>query len=608
MTHSEPLVSIIIVTDNSEDITDQCEQSVNNSTPSLSCQIHLAGDNPNLYIQKKWDELKRSEYFVFLRQKTIVQNYWLPQLVELMERDPTTGMAGPKVVTPNGRLYQAGGVIWNNGERLNYGEGDDPNRSKYSYVKEVDFICSACFMIRSQLWNQVGGLNERYASLSWQIVDLAFKVRKAGFKVMYQPASHVEYHHVKTHSVKNPAESRTDQQRLRKEWVHILKREHMDIHQDNFWARDRSRGKKTILVIGLEGPAFDQSTANRMTFHYLKLLLSMGLHVVYSGYFLRLQPYASVLEQTGIQVLYEQDRKQTLEKWIKKNGKYINYAYLIFPFIAERYMSYLKQYTTAKIIYNASDLFYLRERRDYEVTGDTKLLKSSQQWKDREFAIFKKADAIHVVSTFERQMLAEALPGKKIRQIPVYVYDEKEHFEIAPFECRKHLLFVGAFSHKPNIDGVIWFSREIFPKILKKLPKTKLFIIGSNPTPEIKALQSHNILITGYITDNELERYYSECKLVVAPLRFGAGVKGKIVEALFHGIPVVTTSVGAEGMPDIENFISISDEPEDFADKVIRLYNSKNLWNQRSDRSKVYIERYFSLRAARKQLDKDISP
>jgi O-antigen biosynthesis protein len=116
-------------------------------------------------------------------------------------------------------------------------------------------------------------------------------------------------------------------------------------------------------------------------------------------------------------VLYDQDRKKTLEQWIKKHGKYINYyinyAYLIFPFIAEQYMAKLKKYTTAKIIYNASDLFYLRERRNYEVTGDAELLKSSQKWKDRELRLFKIVDAIHVVSAFERKILAEALPGKK---------------------------------------------------------------------------------------------------------------------------------------------------------------------------------------------------
>ncbi|WP_235427105.1 glycosyltransferase family 4 protein [Cohnella kolymensis] len=209
---------------------------------------------------------------------------------------------------------------------------------------------------------------------------------------------------------------------------------------------------------------------------------------------------------------------------------------------------------------------------------------------------------------FERKILAEALPAKRIRQIPVYVYDEKQHVEIAPFDRRKDLLFVGAFTHKPNIDGVMWFTRDIFPRILKQFPEIKLYIIGSNPTPEIKGLHSDHVVITGYISDHELQRYYSECKLVVAPLRFGAGVKGKIVEALFYRIPVVTTSIGAEGMPEIENFISISDESEEFADKVIDLYSSKGCWNERSDRSKVYIERYFSETAARKQLDKDISP
>ncbi|WP_052476225.1 glycosyltransferase family protein [Cohnella kolymensis] len=371
-----PEVSIIILADKDKKLTDQCEQSVRKHTQSLSYQIYFAGEDPNVYIDMKWDEIKRSKYFVFLRRDTIVQNNWLQQLVQLMERHPTTGMGGPKVVSPNGKLYQAGGVIWNNGDGLNYGEGDDPNRSKYNYVKEVDFICSACFIIRPELWSLAGGFDPRYVSRSRQVIDLAFKVRKEGFKVMYQPASVVEYHRVKAHSARKLTQPQEDELRFREQWGETLNTEHMEKYRDKFWARDRSRDKKTILVIGLEGPAFDQSTANRMTYHYLKLFVSMGLHVVYSGYFRRFEPYASMLEQAGIQVLYEQDQKKTLKQWIEKNGKYINYAYLIFPFIAEQYMGHLEKYTNAKTIYNASDLFYLRERRNYEVTGDRALLKS----------------------------------------------------------------------------------------------------------------------------------------------------------------------------------------------------------------------------------------
>lgn len=371
---------------------------------------------------------------------------------------------------------------------------------------------------------------------------------------------------------------------------------------------DRSGKKKTILVVSLDGPAFDKSTACRMTFHYLKLFLDMGLHVIYAGQSLkRLEPYASVLEQLGIQVLYGNSDRIFLENWIKKHAKYIDYAYLIFPFIAEKYIDVLKKYTKAKILYNASDLFYLRVRRNYELERDPKLLVSSENWKKIEFNIFNKADVLHVVSGYEQDILKRAFPNKKIRNIPVYIYEN--HLEnITPFEKREGLLFVGTFTHKPNVDGVLWFIRNIYPLVLRVVPDMKFYIVGLHPPDVIMRYRSKNIMVTGHVTDQQLEDYYSNCRLVVAPLRFGAGVKGKIVEAMHYQVPVVTTSIGAEGLLQISNYMMIADQPKDFTEKLIEAYCKKELWNKLSVRSKTYIDQHFSVVAARKQLETDILP
>lgn len=394
-----------------------------------------------------------------------------------------------------------------------------------------------------------------------------------------------------------------------KKWYSALKAKHHRKDKDLFWARDRSGNQKTILVINWDGPAFDKGTIYRMTYHYLKLFSAMGLHVIYAGDGLRrLEPYASVLEQLGIQVLYRPRHEGGLKQWIEEHAKYIDYAYLIYPTIAEQFIHVLKKRTKAKMIYNASDLIYLREQTNYELTGEPELLKSSKHWKKREFKLFKQADVIHVVSAYEQELLRKALPNQKVRHIPVCIYDDlNRRVENASFEEREGILFVGTFKHKPNIDGVLWFVHSILPKIVQRAPNIKLHAVGLEPPDEILNLSSAHVFVPGYVTDQELEAYYHKCRLVVAPLRFGAGVKGKVVEAMYYQVPVVTTSIGAEGMPEIERYTLIADQEEDFANKVLEIYSRKEEWTRYASASMEYIERHFSVKAGRAQLDKDIS-
>lgn len=380
----------------------------------------------------------------------------------------------------------------------------------------------------------------------------------------------------------------------------------MTVNDNRHDAERSNHRKKTILVLSLDGPDYDKSTASRMTYHYLKLFADMGLQVIFAGYqYLRLEPYATELEQVGIRVLHGKDKKE-LKKWIEIHGKDIDYAYIIFPFIAEDYLEYFKKYTHAKIFYNASDLFYLREMRNYQIEKKPALLESANRWKKREYEIFKKSDVIHVVSAYEKEILTKKFPMKKVRSIPVCMYDIDKKEKVNAFEKREGLLFVGTFTHKPNIDGIMWFMKSVFPRIVAVLPDLKLYIVGYKPTQEILKMRSRNVVVTGYVTDKKLSAFYQNSRLVIAPLRFGAGVKGKVVEAMYNQVPTVTTSMGSEGLVKIEKYLSIADEPETFANEVLHVYRNKEVWTRRSEESLKYIKTYFTKQSGRKQLMLDI--
>ena len=175
------------------------------------------------------------------------------------------------------------------------------------------------------------------------------------------------------------------------------------------------------------------------------------------------------------------------------------------------------------------------------------------------------------------------------------------------FQSRKDIIFVGGFGHAPNKDAVLWFAEKIFPKVLKKHPDIKWYIVGSKPTEEILALNSENIIVTGFVSDEELERLYSQCRLAVVPLRVGAGVKGKVVEAVYNQIPLVTTPIGAEGLSKEEHAFIVTDCNGGMANIISNLYESYHDLEKLSNNCKAFIENHFTEEVAKKIVLEDFN-
>lgn len=633
-----PLVSIIIPVYNQWNYTYSCLASIVHNTNDVSYEIIIADDmstdetiNINNYIENitvvrdgvnrgfllncnNAANYAKGKYLFFLNNDTNVQPNWLSSLVELVQSDASIGMVGSKLVYPDGRLQEAGGIIWNDASGWNYGRLDDPEKAEYNYVKEADYISGAAILVFHDIWKELGGFDERYVPAYFEDTDLAFEVRRLGYKVLLQPKSVIVHFEgvshgtdtnsgIKSYQVKN-------KEKFLDKWKTELDRDHFANAENVFWARDRSRNKKTIVVVDHYVPHFDKDAGGRCTHFYLKLFVSMGFHVIFIGdnYF-RHEPYTSNLQQLGIEVLYGDYYAKNINKWIKSNASYIDYVYLNRPHISVKYMENFKKNTSAKIIYFGHDLHYLREMRNYELTKNPSLLKSSDDWKEMEFGLFKNADIIHVVGSYEQSILQKELPNHIVRNIPLFTYENayEQQTDIKPFDERKDLLFVGGFNHTPNYDGIVWFIEEVYPSIKKRLVDVKLYIVGSNPPDDLIAKSSDDIIITGFVSDEELENYYNRCRLVVVPLRYGAGVKGKVVEALYYQIPVVTTSIGAEGLKDPEEVMLVQNQASDFAETVAQIYQDQEEWVNYSLNSGRYIEKYFSVKAAREIIAYDIS-
>lgn len=626
----KPKVSIIIPVYNQFEYTYKCLKSILKNTDNVEYEIIIADDvssdetiNINKYIQNitvvrneknlgfllncnNAAKYATGEYLHFLNNDTQVERNWLSSLVELIERDSNIGMVGSKLVYPDGRQQEAGGIIWNDASGWNFGRLDDPAKPEYNYVKEVDYISGASIMLSKKLWFEIGGFDERYIPAYFEDSDLAFEVRKHGYKVMFQPKSIVVHFEGISHgtdtSVGIKAYQIKNREKFIEKWKFELEKDQFSNAENVFLARDRSRNKKHILFIDHYVPHFDQDAGSRTVFAYLKLFISENYSVKFIGdNFFPHQPYTEELEKLGIETLYGNWYSNNWKNWIEEQGKYFNYIFMNRPHISEKYIDIMKKETNAKIIYYGHDLHYLRDTREYLLTNDKDKLKDAQIWRDREFNLMRKADISFYPSDIEVEEILNIEKEINVKSIPAYLFENFNNKKRI-IKDTKDLMFVGGFGHTPNIDAILWFVNTIWSKLKKDLPELKLYIIGSKPTQEIKNLSSNDIIVTGFISDEELFSYYKECRIAIIPLRYGAGIKGKVVEALYEQIPIITTNIGAEGLVNAENYMLIEDEAEDFKNKILEMYNNLEFLQNLSDQSNEYCKKYFSYASAKNSI------
>ena len=621
-----PLVSIIIPVYNQFEYTYLCIKSIIENTGDIPYEVIIADDcstdqtkdikkivsgvnvirnKKNLRFLRNCNNAAKSakgKYILFLNNDTQVQPNWLKPLVDLIESKDDIGMVGSKLVYPDGTLQEAGGILWKDGSAWNYGRNDSPVLSQYNYVRETDYISGAAIMIKHDLWKEIGGFDERYAPAYCEDSDLAFEVRKRGYRVMYQPLSVVVHFEGKSNGTDVSSGQKSYQvinsKKFYEKWQNTLESEHEENANDVFHARDKSFGKKTILFIDHYVPTFDKDAGSRTTLQYLKLFLKKGFNVKFIGdNYAVMEPYTTILRQMGIEVLDGPYYAQNWQKWIMDNKKNIDFVFFERPHITVKYIDFIRKNTNAKLIYYGHDLHFLRVQRKYELTKENHLLAEAESWKSKEFGIMQKVDVSYYPSAIEAEAIKKIDGYINVKALLAYMYDDVDLKKEYDFYSRKDIMFVGGFGHTPNIDAMLWFVKEVFPKIDKSIG-LKFYIAGSNATPEIKKLASENIIIKGFVTDEELSQMYNSCRMVVVPLRYGAGIKGKNVEAMKFGVPIVTTSVGAEGIDGIESVASVIDSVDEMAKEISRLYNDKDELNRRSIASRELIVKKFSSEAA----------
>ena len=629
-----PMVSIIIPVFNQFAFTYQCIKSIVKNTKGVSYEIIIAddcSDDETTEAKKYFNNIRtvrtthnvrfllnvnnaskhaKGKYILFLNNDTQPQRNWLKPMVDLMESSDDVGIVGSKLLYPDGTLQEAGGVWFQNGNAWNYGNGQNPNMPEYNYVKEADYVSGASLMIRTDLWKEIGGFDERYVPAYCEDADLAFEVRKKGFKVLYQPKSAVVHFEGKSNGTDIHSGIKQYQiqnmKKLREKWSDAFQELAAD-EDEVFLGRDRSVNKKTILFIDHYVPHIDKDAGSKSTFSYVKMLVEKGYNVKFLGdNFYKHEPYTDILEQMGVEVLYGNWYVEHFWEWMDKNHGFIDIVFAQRPHITIKYIDRLRAYGDMKILYYGHDLHFLRMQREYQLTKDESMLQQIEEQKETELYIMKRSDVVYYPSCVETEMIRTMDSDIEAKTLPLYVYDQIPDRTIDNFDVRKGILFVGGFGHPPNADAVKWFIKEIYP-IVRKTQDIPFYVIGANPPEEIKELDGNGAHILGFVTEEELQNKYSECRLVVIPLRYGAGVKGKMLEALYYGCPVITTSVGAEGVEDIETVVEIADDEKIFAEKILSMYDDTELLSRKASGTVDFIRRQFSEEAVWDKVKEDFS-
>lgn len=547
--------------------------------------------------------IARGTHLLFLNNDTQVTPGWLDRLLDCFAEESDCGIVGSRLAYPDGRLQEAGGLVYANGKAWNYGRFESRDNPRFLYRRDADYITGAALMIETTLFRVVGGFDTRYAPAYGEDMDLAFAVRSAGKRVIYQPASlviHCEgissgtdpFAGVKQYQIVNHA-------KFIDKWASQL------AHQPAAGIpADRAihhRCKRHILIVDALMPNPSRDSGSLRMVNIMRLLREMGWQVT----FMADNRVANISEidllgRIGVHVLCK-PWSPSLARWLIREGASLAAVMLCRHYIATPNLDLVRRLAPqARLLFDTVDLHFLREQRAAEHTGNTALARQAEASRQRELALICSFDVSLVVSPVELELLRREVPDAQVELLTNVheVYGRKRDFA-----DRHGLIFVGGFGHPPNEDAVRWLVTDIYPRIRESRPDIELHVIGDMPEAARQQLAAPGIHLHGRVAD--LAPWMDGCRISLAPLRYGAGVKGKVNMAMSHGLPVVATPMAAEGMHAIDGqSILLGSGAESLARAVLRLYDDETLWNKLSTAGLDNVRQYFSFETAREALQR----
>lgn len=533
-------------------------------------------------------------YLHFLNNDAIVAPDWLAPLVETLERHTNVAGAVSQLRYADGTLAEAGAVIWRDGRGSNYGRGDSPDDWRYRSTRDVDYGSAASMMVRAGAFADAGGFATQFTPAYYEDVDLCFALRERGGRIVYQPRSIVYHAEGVSYGSNVRADSRALQERNRlafaAKWAQQLSAHAEPDPTAVDRAARRLGGESTMLVVDEHVPFTDRDAGSRRIFALIELMRERNRNVVFGSIDrATYEPYASALRELGVDVITGFGASSLAQ--LEREGIEIDAAWLCRPDPAARLLDALRN---TPVVFDTVDVHHVRLAREERLRGKTT---GWQAVRERELEVARRTAVTVTTTAADRDALAEA----GIRNVAVVpVVEAIPSRSEARWETRDGIVFLGNYAHDPNVDAVQWLCGEIVPLLRKRIPGITATLAGADPTRAVRALAARDVAVTGYVADPAA--LLDRARVFVATLRFGAGMKGKVVYALAHGIPVVATPVAAEGIFEAGEWEAIAQTPAELAAQIARVHDDRALWESLRQRG-LEIAQRFTPDAVGKALD-----
>ena len=364
---------------------------------------------------------------------------------------------------------------------------------------------------------------------------------------------------------------------------------------------DRQAGGPRILIIDSSTPRPDRDSGSLRASNLMQVLRELGYGIDFlpeDG--IDAGAYTVALHAMGVNTLLAQEASPPI-RWLMREHQRYQAVIIARYHLASYWIPSLRHIAPdMKIVLDTVDLHYLREKREAELHGNQGLLRASKATRKRELHAIRSADVTWVVSPAEKEMLSADIPGSNVEVVP-NLHQAKA--EVPGYAERTGMIFVGGGRHPPNVDAVNWLLADIFPRIRKRLPGCVLHLVGEGLESRVQPRKHEHdgVIFHGFVP--ELDGLLGSTRLGLAPLRFGAGVKGKVNQYMAHGLPTIATSCAAEGMHLLDGEdVMIASDADHFTDAAVTLYEDPDAWHTLSCNGLSNIEKYFSFESARKAL------
>ncbi len=544
------------------------------------------------------------EHLLLLNNDAVVEPQTLAHAVARLEAEPDAGAVGGPILLWDGRLQEAGSIIWRDGSCQGHGRGDSPDAPAYRFVRDVDYCSGAFLMVRRTLFEQLGRFDTDFAPAYYEESDLCVRLWQAGHRVVYDPQLRVKHFEFASDTGSGQAmalQARNRSRFVAKHGPYLQTRPEPGTDAALLGASQILRpGARRILIIDDRVPLPELGRGypraakiasiigegrDAVTYYPLQIAEARWDEV-----YAVLNPRTEVILDRGLAGLsaFLSQRAGQFDLIL------VSRPHNMEPVVALR-VAHPEWFDSARIIYDAEALFCLRTIERAKVMGRPLSEAKAQALLHEELSLAREADRIVAVSQDEARqyrqagctdvlVLGHALP----RQAAETAFDQREGF-----------LFVGAITHDdcPNGDSVLWFVREVWPLIRVELgDAVQLDLVGVCESAAVRALASDSIRIHGRVAD--LAPFFNQRRVFIVPTRFAAGVPHKAHEAASRGMPMVVTPLIARQLGWSDEVL-VADGAAAFARACSDLHDDAAGWQRLRDAALAAVERDCSETAFR---------